>query len=226
MIQLSENRRLTAYFLGVVAVLVWSVVLILSRLLNVSDLPTALKHLGIASIVAYLASLLLYSYLWHRRPFRSLLGIPDFSGRWEGWYWNTLGRKWLPTAHEIRQRSLDLSAHAWGQDNWSHSTCVSIVTDREGGTPHLICTYKTENTRESRAGTDHSGTHLLNLVFRDEKKHLEGKYFTNRVRREDKTIGMGGFIRLVWVGKDLRNTLDYAEDNWGMPKPDDSDPPA
>jgi hypothetical protein len=169
-------------------------------------------------LVAYGFYQAIHLSLWRRRPLCWFLRIPDFGGRWEGWYWNTLGKEWLPTAHEVRQRSLSLAANAWGPNNWSRSVCAAILTDPHGGTPEFVWTYKTEPT--TGPAVAHTGTHLLRLVTPNGAKRLEGKYFTDRPRREDNTIGQGGFIRLVWVASSLRNALDYNE-NWGMPKPSD-----
>jgi hypothetical protein len=86
MIQLRENRRFTATFVAIVTVFVWAIALVSAQLLSISDFATALSYLGIVTLAAWLAWVLLNRYLWRTRAFKTFLKIPDLSGRWEGWY--------------------------------------------------------------------------------------------------------------------------------------------
>jgi hypothetical protein len=158
-------------------------------------------------------------WLWRLPPFRALFRIPDFSGRWEGWYWNTIGKKWLPNVHEINQCSLHISVNSWGLKNWSRSNCATVFTDSSGGTPELVWSYDT--VQASGISTPHRGTAMLRLINRDGKEYLEGTYYTDR-QRDDESIGQGGFIRLIRVGWRFGNELGYEKkkESWGMPKPE------
>jgi hypothetical protein len=220
MIQLGENRRFTATFLAIVAVFVWATALLFARLLSISDFATALGYLGIVTVAAWLAWVLLNRYLWRKGAFRAFLKIPDLSGRWEGWYFSTMRKEWRPTAHEISQEALEIVAHAWGPDNWARGICASLVTDRFGGAPELIWAHKTDPTTQNvRSGDTHTGTHFLRLSEREGNKYLEGRYITDRVR-DDGSLGSVGFIRLVWVSPEHKNALDFQEQRWGMSKPE------
>ncbi len=222
MIQTRENRRFALLFSTIVAVLTWAVAITVVGLLNCADLGLALRYLGIATFAALGVSALLNRYLWRWPLFKRVLRIPDLSGRWEGWSYRTLTKEWRPSAHEISQEALDIAVNAWGPDNWSRGVCASIVQDCLGGASELIWSYKTESTSAAyQPGDTHSGTHFLRLSEREGHKYLEGRYVTDRVRDDDKTIGAGGFHRLIWVSATFKCACGYDEKSWGMPKPDE-----
>jgi hypothetical protein len=151
-------------------------------------------------------------------------GWPDLSGRWEGWSRNSLAKEWLPTAHEIVQGEFGLSAIAWGPENWCRSICAAIVVDPLGGVPELIWTYRSEGITSFPPPTAHTGTHMLHRVFVRGKAGLEGKYF--RDKPHIKGIGRVGFIRVMFAGRELRNTLDYRKREWRMRQPPNLPPAA
>ena len=57
----------------------------------------------------------------------------------------------------------------------------------------------------------HTCTHFLRLSERGGHRYLESRYITDRVRESDRTIGTGGFHRLVWVSSKLKAACDYQE---------------
>ncbi len=222
MIQTTENKRLTTWILVFVAIVVWAVAILVAGMLKPTDFLPAVSYLGIATVVAWGTLVILNRYLWCRFPIKYALKIPDLGGRWEGWSYRTLTKEWRPSAHEISQEALDISANAWGPDNWSRGVCACIVQDSLGGVYELIWSYKTESTTPKyKPGDNHTGTHFLRLSERDGCRYLEGRYVTDRVRDEDKTIGAGGFHCLVWVSSTFKGACAYNEDNWGMPMPEE-----
>jgi hypothetical protein len=100
--------------------------------------------------------------------------------------------------------------------------CASIVRDSHAGIYEFIWSYKTESTApDPKPGDTHQGTHFHRLSERGANRFLEGAYVTDRVRLEDKTVGAGGFHRLVWVSKTLKKGIAFeGETTWGMPKPE------
>ena len=129
-------------------------------------------------------------------------------------------REWRATAHEISQAALDVVPHAWGPDNWARSLCASLVTDALGGGTELIWSHKTEPTTPKRElGDTHTGTHFLRLSHHGGSKYLEGRYITDRLLA-DGSSRTGGFIKLVWVSTECKNSLAFSESGWGMPKPE------
>jgi hypothetical protein len=225
MIQASQNVRFTSKVIAVASVIAWGVALALAGLLTPDHFASAVAYLGTATLAGFASALALNRYLWHVPLIRNFVGCPDFSGRWEGWYLSTFDKRWRPTAHEIKQRAFEIAAEAWGggrRTNWSRGTSAAIITDRFGGSEELVWSYKTELVDAlGEPGDTHAGTHYLRLSKPDEKKRLVGTYVNNR-RREDKTIGGAGFVRLVWVGSSLKGALAYDETSWGMSQPTDN----
>ncbi|MCY2951576.1 MAG: hypothetical protein NTU53_06315 [Planctomycetota bacterium] len=220
MIALQENQRFTIRFYGTIALLVWGAMLAITGVLGKDAFKQGLALMGFATLVAYLVSKAVDRRAW-RWPFlRRLVGIPDFSGRWEGWYWNTLGNDWLPNAHEVTQHGFHLALSSWGEFNQSRSFCAAILTDSTGGSPEIVWSYQTDPVR-GKAGR-HCGTCRLHLVtHKNGETSLEGWYWTDRPRK-DTNIGQGGFIRLAHVKGPLRNALDFQSNGaWGMKKPTD-----
>jgi hypothetical protein len=145
-------------------------------------------------------------------------GAPDFSGRWEGWTYRSVTGEWRPSAEEIIQDELGISANAWGPDNWAHGISASIIHDRAAF--ELVWSYRTVPTTPNYCGGDsHTGTHFLRYSERDGQRFLEGRYVTDRPRN-DGTMGTGGFVRLRWVSNKLKTALDYDKaKSWGLPEP-------
>lgn len=219
MIQLTTNWRVIATFIAFVVAISWGVALLIAGALTLSELKVALTYLGTATSAGILAAFLLNKYLWRIQPIKTILGIPDLSGRWEGWTHRTLEDKWYPSAHEISQSALDISAEAWGPKNWSRGTAAAIVTNSHGDTFEVIWSYKTEMTMHGEAGDTHSGVHVLRYSERDGKRYLTGKYINDRIR-QDGTPGAVGYIQLVWVNHTRKGSLAFTNRaDWAMPEP-------
>lgn len=216
MIPIKESRRFTIYFYGSVLASVLLVSLLLNGALTTVDPWTTLRMTSTALFVAYLLSILISRWLWRWFPLKLLLGIPDVSGRWEGWYWNSLGKDWLPGALEVSQHAEDLTLTAYGMNNRSRSLCSSILVDSSGATD-LVWSYQTVPIAGLAA--QHRGTAMLQVEQDSGERRLRGTYCTDGVRTEDGTIGKGGFIRYVRVGRSLRGGLGDPTKKWGMQKP-------
>ena len=220
MVQLRENRSFTVRFASIISVITAILSLALAGVSIGVKLPVLLRFLGIISLVALLVSILLNRWLWRAWPFSWILQIPDFAGRWEGWYRRSVDDKWRETAHEIFQNALDIDAEAWGPENWSRGTCSAIIVTSHGLTNELVWAYKTEpTTLTSQPGDTHAGVHFLHIVEKDGERHILGKYINDRAHQDGRK-GAVGEIRLKWVSKKLQHALNYKEDNWGLNKPD------
>ena len=218
MIPIKENRRFTIYFYSTVAISVLILSLAINGALTKADAWTTVRMTSTALLVAYGLSELISRWAWRWFPFRMLLGVPDLSGRWEGWYWNTLGTDWLPGSLEVGQQADELTLTAYGLNNRSTSLCSSILVDRSGATD-LVWSYFTTPI-QGPAG-QHRGTAMLHLEQAGGERRLRGTYCTDGVRAEDGTMGKGGFIRYVYVGSNLQRGLGNPDESWSMAKPTD-----
>jgi hypothetical protein len=218
MLQVREHPHML-WFLVTVGAVAWIFAMTLSGIFSPHVLWPAFKNLSYATTTAVLASFVLNRYLWRHRPLRDILQIPDLAGRWEGWSYRSFESgetEWRPSAHEISQRALDITAEAWGPSNWSRSICASIVRASHGGTYELVWSYKTETVSpgsDTKPGDSHQGTHFHRFSARDGHRYLEGAYVTDR-RREDGTTGGAGFHYLVWVSRTLKHGLAFDEKKW------------
>jgi len=133
MIQIRENSKFLSSFYSVLGALAWAVSLVVAGIVSIPSLLPAVRDLGIATTVAALGSFLLTRFLWRRPLFRRILGMPDLSGRWEGWSYPNLTKEWRPTAHEIRQQAYEITANAWGpakevsNNNWTKKSTRCIM---------------------------------------------------------------------------------------------------
>lgn len=221
MLQLRENRSFTIRFVTIVSVLTAVTSLALAKVQIGVQLPLLLRFVGIVSTVAIGLSILLNRWLWRARPFSWILQIPDFRGRWEGWYRRSPNDEWRESAHEISQKALDIDAEAWGPDNWSRSSCSAIVVTSHDLTQELVWAYKTEPTTVNyQPGDAHAGVHFMRMVVdQNDEPLLVGKYINDRAR-EDGTKGSVGEIRIKRVQKKLQHSLNFVAEGWGLKKPD------
>ena len=215
MTPVQDTKRFNIYFYGSIVVAVWFAVVATDEHLAFPDPLVALRGLTAGSAVAYLLSIAIDRWLWRLPLLQRISGVLDISGRWEGWYWNTLGQKWLPNAHEIAQRSWHVSFHSWGPSNESSTISATLLTDGTGKMK-LASIYSTEVI--SGASEPHMGASHLSLSRMGEETHLIGTYWTNR-RRDDGTKGHYGYIRLTRTNKKTLGGISYDEKNWAMAKP-------
>ncbi len=219
MLQIMENRKFTARFVAVVAALTGILYIALAQVLLDFQIPILLRFIGIVATTAWLVSFLLNRWLWRYKPFSCFLQIPDFSGRWEGWYRHAPKEDWRETAHEISQKALDVVAEAWGPGNWSRGTCSAINSTSPALTKELVWAYKTEQTTTALdPGGTHAGVHFLRMVEKHGKRVLRGKYINDRARN-DGHKGSVGEIEVQWVSKEFQHDLNFRKDCWGMDKP-------
>ena len=221
MVPVKQSLRFTIYFYGAIAVAVVLVSLLLNGALTLTDPWTTLRTTSTALLVAYLVSYVITRWWWRWFPFRALLAVPDLAGRWEGWYWNTLGKTWLPGVLEVGQQAHELTVTAYGKSNRSRSLCSAVLVDAYGATD-LVWSYSTDPLEGS--ASQHRGTAMLSVENSHDGRLLRGTYCTDGVRTEDGTIGKGGFIRYAYAGRTLRQGLGPSLDQWAMKQP--VDPPS
>ena len=224
MIKYEENNSLFIKIIVSTISIIWLIVLILIGFINFNELISALKYLSFITFLILVLFQIINRWWWKKPPFSWLLKIPDFSGRWEGWYHRSGEKEWYPTFHEVRQKAFNIQLTACGFDtpknprNISKSICWTIISESDKGYPQLIWSYNTDLIMgEVKEGERHTGTHIMNLAS---DKIMFGKYFNNKTRR-DGTIGGGGFIILKWVSKASRKPILQSNmdiNKWGINK--------
>lgn len=219
MLQLRENRSVTVRFVAIVAAATAFIAFAVQDIPIGLEIPVLLRFGGTVTIVAVIISALLNRWLWRIPPISWVLKIPNFSGRWEGWYRRSPDDAWHETAREISQKALDIDAETWGPANWSRSTCSAITATANGLTQELVWAYKTEpTTLDYKPGDTHAGVHFLRLVEERGNRFLIGRYINDRAH-EDGKKGAVGEIRVKWVSTKLRHALNFNEERWGLKRP-------
>ena len=223
MAPIQEAKRFTIYFYGGIVVVVWFAVVASNSELAFPSLSIAFRGLTSGALVAYLFSIAMDKWLWRTPLLKKLFGIPDLSGRWEGWYWNTLGQSWLPNAHEIAQHSWRISFHSWGPKNESSTVFATLLSDGHGKI-ELAAIYTTKAI--SGQAEAHMGASNLSLSRTANEVRLVGTYWTNS-RRDDGTRGKYGYIRLVKTRKEKESMtgLSFVETDWAMSMPSEPSEP-
>ena len=219
MVPVRQSRKFTIYFFGTVIAASLLLVLVWNGAIKTADAWGTIRIVSGALLFAYVLSELINRWLWRWFPFKQLLGVPNIAGRWEGWYFNTLGKQWLPCSMEIAQSADELTISAYGRNNRSRSLCSSVLVDASGSTD-LVWSYSTDPIEGHAA--QHRGTAMLQVQHCSRSKILRGTYCTDGVRFEDQTMGKVGFIRFARVDQLCQGGLCYDEGNWGMKKPTES----
>ncbi len=217
--QLRENTRFLVRFAALIGAAVFLVSALLVGLIDKANLLPSLRYLALATFVALAALLFLQWVSGKSALARKILGVPDFDGRWEGWYYRNLTKIWEPICIEIRQKGLTVNVASYTQHNSAKSIATAIEVDEHLGSPMLIVTYRADVlTRYNDPGAQHIGTMMLRLTERDGVSALEGRYFTDRMK-EDGTRGSQGHYELVRVSSKLLNGLNLSQSSWPIPKP-------
>jgi hypothetical protein len=147
-----------------------------------------------------------------------LLGIPNFSGRWEGWRYSTYSNEWLPLCVEINQSLLRVATASYMPNVITHSLASTIIKDESEPLAKLTIVYRADpESYGLEESTHHWGAMILRLTMQNQIEILEGQYFTDR-KRSDGHRGTQGVIRLQRASRALSAHLDLRDD-WAMPKP-------
>lgn len=218
MIVQRESQAFKVRFYGALAVGAWLIALVLNKTPPSTDLIDALRMLGFATIAATFVAWIFNKWLWRLPLFNWIVGVPDFSGRWEGWFWNSLGKRWEAAVHEVSQSAFEVTANGWGPVGWSRSFCAALIADSAGRAPELVYTY--HNEKYAGHTEAHTGTCKLRMEKCGDTRYLVGTYYTDRTR-DDNTIGQGGYVRLAYAGAELRDGFCFDEGSWKMPRPTD-----
>lgn len=152
-------------------------------------------HWGVSfSVFSIIGGLFIFinKYCWNRRPFIWLYCVPDFSGSYEGFityeYKNEKCEKITDTLEHtkvIKQNGSDLIINSWTKDKdskiSSKSTSIeaSIVKEKDGGFS-IIYNYRNEGNSELEF-SPYYGTEVLQFLEIENKKHLVGTYYTQRL---------------------------------------------
>jgi SMODS-associating 2TM, beta-strand rich effector domain len=224
MTQLHLNLRILVTLVVFLTLIITAIILVAEYLLRGLPMsPSVFQTIGamflrIGIIITVVTGIitLIYTRLWNWGPVASALQIPDYSGRWEGWYYRGISNEILESAQEMRQNGLVVSAVSFGPFNESRSITSVFRTISASAVPELIWTYDTKRkSLPADPGGNHCGTHVMRLIIRGGEKYLEGEYYNDRLL-DDGRRGAAGIICLKYASHKLLNELAYSNHRWAM----------
>jgi hypothetical protein len=204
--QIRELTPLSVRIAIVAALVMFVVGLAASGVLPVGKISDGI-HLSLlsSSVVAGMAAIWVFDTFGHRAPISVITGIPDFSGRWEGWYFTGPGanKEWEPMAYEIHQRGARVFPSAllkYGRS--TKSFAATILVNRNHKECQLIVSYGDRNGR---------GTYFLRRVTDGDGIFLKGQ--------EARDGGpVPGEVVLRRTPKSSAGDLRYDPDDWAIPR--------
>ena len=193
-----ENFKRFTYFIAILALLSYLVVFGIHLLVAAvwGPLPGWVETPSVIGVLVFLYTIF-DAYIWRWPLFRwlQIVDFPDLRGRWTGTITSSWQPNRLPAAIEIVQTASSISVALYGSNSHSES-CVADFEVRGDGRPVLH--YVFENIPNSSAVTTmerHEGTAML--TYFEDKKLLEGGYYTGRGRQSQ------GEMTFYFKGKKL-----------------------
>lgn len=158
---------------------------------------------------------LLNTQLWNISPFKYLMNVDNFSGRYEGEieyqyldenYKSKRGR--LKQIKIIKQNALKITVftRTYSKNGEKSSTSYNkgmYVEKTEDGS-HYRLIYNYDNNGNTLNKLDkHTGTEILKFIKTDQGKFLEGEYYTSRLPHQSR----GQIISMKYVSKNLNHLI-------------------
>lgn len=216
MTPLREVASVKIYVAVVVALVVYALAIIFSGMVPNYGFEV-LKYIGFP-ISAGLAAATMVGHMRRFRWYRYLTGVPELSGRWEGWYYSELSRLWTPIAVEMSQDDIRVTARELtlrpSGPGYSDSLAFAILRG-EDKSVQVIWNYRAEEPSPSFGG-NHPGTYWLRMTGSRREPRLEGRYMNDRPRRDGSPPGATGQIMYKRTTKRKRLALNYDASKWAI----------
>lgn len=181
----------------------WVVPLVQGYGLNFFRAPS-----NVALITAFLE--LNDKYLWKYKPFKWLVKIPDFSGRYEGYvkFDNRKFKGEKPMVIEICQTASKIKINGYFKNDSEESTdscsLVEEIRKEDDGFFRIYALYRNGGNKMDSVTDEHEGANVLKYLpaQNGNKAQLTGYYFTNRI--PDQTRGV---VEAKFITKETRGTF-------------------
>lgn len=204
------NLKVIIASVGVLSLIIFSGVLILSHAAQMESLGEILLHYGLIIAPISILWVLLDEYLWHThlfQAFRKSLNIPpDIRGRWEGLLQNADGSEPQKFVVEVKQTLTTVKVFSYSPIAHSASILAEIAASHHEDS-FTLC-YLWEGAVHTSLTDIHQsekfyGYTMLDLNENESPKSLTGSYFTNR-----KAAQTRGGIQLAWISKELKKRFE------------------
>lgn len=219
--QVREQRDLIIKVAVISGILSFLVSLSAVGIIGADQIGKALRYVTISATIGAGSSYVLYTIALRLRWIRSMLGVPDFSGRWEGWSYSVARAGCDVLALEVAQNGLTLSIATFSELASSESRTAAIVSDESKTRYSLIFTSDVRiHESNENVSSNHSVTFILRLQTGAKGDILEGEYFSDRLR-VDGGRGTQGPVRLAKSSQKPIGGAHYNAERWAMPLPGD-----
>ena len=176
--------------------IIWAIILLVSKTYNPLDLWSAVKQIPQAISVYALVGIVFTKWIWRWKIFqRWLIKIPDLQGTWRGelksdWIDPATGKNVtpIPIVLVVRQTFSSISCMLMTEESISYSTTANI--NYISGGEDLYLTYNYTNrpkmTIRDRSAI-HDGAAILKII-KTPFFSLEGEYWTSRKTRGEMVL--------------------------------------
>lgn len=190
------NNTIKIHAQIVTFLVIWAVVLLITKTYSTIDLWTAIKQIPQAISIYAIIGIIFTKWLWRWQPFQGwLIKIPDLQGTWRGelrsdWINPETGKgiDSIPLALVIKQTFSSIKCTLMTKESSSYSTTADINTAQNGDDLYLIYNYTNRPKATIRdRSVIHDGAAILKII-NNPNKCLEGEYWTSRKTRGEMTL--------------------------------------
>jgi hypothetical protein len=176
--------------------IIWGVVLLISKTYTTIDLWSAIKQVPQAISVYAIIGVIFTKWIWRWRIFQGwLIKIPDLQGTWRGqlksdWVDPATGKNIdsISAVLVIRQTFSTIKCTLMTQESASYSTTADINYIQGGEDLYLTYNYTNRSKATIRDRSPiHDGAAILKII-RTPNRLLEGEYWTSRKTRGEMTF--------------------------------------
>jgi hypothetical protein len=176
--------------------IIWAIVLMITRVYSTVDLWTAIKQIPQAISIYAIIGILFTKWIWRWNILQGwLIKIPDLQGTWRGelksdWINQETGKSTDPISMVlvIRQTFSTIKCTLMTKESTSYSMTADINFVPNGEDLYLTYNYtnRPKATIRDRSAI-HDGASILKIIQKP-NKCLEGEYWTSRKTRGDITL--------------------------------------
>lgn len=190
------NNTIKIYIQIITFLIIWVIVLLITKTFSSIDLWTALKLIPQSISIYIIIGIIFTKWLWRFKFLQGwLIKIPNLQGTWRGelksdWINPETGKGIdpIPVVLVVRQTFSNIKCTLMTKESTSYSTTADINVAPNSEDLYLTYSYtnRPKATIRDRSAI-HDGASILKIISKPDKC-LEGEYWTSRKTRGDMTL--------------------------------------
>lgn len=190
------NNTVKIYSQIITFLVIWAVVLLISKTYSSIDLWSAIKQIPQAISIYAIVGIVFVKWGWRLKFLQGwLIKLPDLEGTWRGelksdWIDPNTGKgiNPIPIVLVIKQTFSNIKCTLMTAESTSYSNTAAVSLVLEGDDMYLSYNYtnRPKATIRDRSAI-HDGAAILKIINKP-KLILEGEYWTNRKTRGEMTL--------------------------------------